>query len=222
MGVFNNVMLLRNAAGQISSLIFKPNKKIAVFKTREQDEAGEDGKDLIADVIFSYDHKSSVTIPENPVESGVLINDHRIIKPKTLKITVGNNNIVGVLDIVQEPDLGSLTQLGDNLLFGNHYNSKSRVALKYQDLISCQRNGEPFDIETPLGFYKNMVITEIESMQDSETISCFKGTITFQEFIYFENAQTTVNGILDAGMPKPSFVTSTQQAALGSSVTALA
>jgi hypothetical protein len=143
---------------------------------------GINSRDIEADVIFSYNHKSSVRLTDNPVESGISINDHRIIEPRILTIEIGINNT----DNTTPKQNNAILRGTGLLLFGDSPNSQNKVINTYTDLLACQRNGEPFDIETPIGTYKNMLITGIECRQDADTINVFKGSINFRELMYFE------------------------------------
>lgn len=143
---------------------------------------GLTGKNIYADVIFSYGHKSSIKLTDNPVENGALVNDHRILEARTLSIEIGINN-----SNVRAGNVGDILLRGAALvLFGDSSNSVDKVLNTYTDLNSCMKNGEPFDIDTPLGTYSNMLITSIEANQDAENINVFRGTINFKELIQIE------------------------------------
>jgi hypothetical protein len=188
MGVFGGIMVARNVTGYLETLVFRPNKTIAVVpKTGTSALAGElvDGDKVDADVIFKYGYNTSIRLTENPVEDGVIINDHRIIQPQILTIEVGFNNIVGYADVLTNLDVGTLIQAGKLLIFGNRFDAESRVSAKYTDLLQAMYNGEPFDLITPLGVFSDMLITDIESDQDGDTISAFRGTITYQKLIKY-------------------------------------
>lgn len=199
MGVANNILMLRNAQGQLERLVFGANKKIA-------------GVDV--DVIFSYKYQTTVRITTNPVQQGVQVNDHRIIEPRKLAIQVGINNIVGVKDLLMNLDKATAMQFGKLMIFGNRFDSKSRVAATYNQLLTAQYTGDLFDVETPLGTFKNMLITAIDKDQTAESISVFQGTITMQEFIQYTAVSTVptlkagVNSPLNIGYQVPSKVTS--------------
>jgi hypothetical protein len=174
------------------------------------DLLGLNSKDIDADVIFSYDHKASVRLTENPVESGVLTNDHRIIEARKLTIEIGINNV----DNSPASKNNAILRGVGLLLFGDSPNLQSKIITTYADLLECQRNGEPFDIETPVGTYKNMLIIDIEALQDETSINVFKGSIYFQELIYYELTKSSlisqtsgVIGAIETGVKKAQAVT---------------
>jgi len=151
------------------------------------DILGLNAKNIYADVIFGYSHRASIKLTENPVESGVLINDHRIIEARSLTIELGINN----KDNNPPKRNEDLMRGAGLILFGGSANSQSKIITTYKDLMDTMKNGEPFDIETPVGTYKNMLITSIEANQEAETINVFKGSITFRELIMYEVKQSS-------------------------------
>lgn len=207
MGVFDKIMLARTGAGYLESLIFNNKQVIAVMPAKKSNKTvtsvtdkitGTKAENVTADVTFSYNYKTSVKLTENPVDNGVIINDHRIIMPEVITIDVGINNIVGISDILKNRDVGTLIQAGKLFLFGNRADAKSRVAATFNKLKIAQYNGDVFELWTPLGKFKDMLITDIESLQDENSISVFRGRITYKTVIKFDVAQgkiTNMSGI---------------------------
>ena len=190
MGVFNNIMLARTALGYLEGYIYNSRKLMAVITN---DDGSKDN--INADVIFSYDYKIPVKITENPVENGVLVNDHRIILPQIITIDVGVSNVVGIEDIASNRDVGTLIQATKLFIFGNRADSNSRVAVKFRDLLVAAYNGDPFDLQTPYGLFTNMIIESIDSNQTAESISTFRGRITYRKLITYEVSTTTATDV---------------------------
>lgn len=213
MAFLDTVQLVRTAVGNIEKLISSVAvpTRIAVYPIYDNTGAIDDQEDVYADTIFSYDYDERVRITENPVEQGIKTNDHRIIEAKRLSIECGVSNIVGIKDAllnIGRSSTETLLQTAKLMVFGNRYDSRSRVAATYSRLQIAMYNGEPFDVETPLGLYKNMLITGIKSMQDSDTISMFRGVVSFQELITFTNASSisgkiTAKEVLSGGLKNP-------------------
>jgi hypothetical protein len=198
MGVFDGIMLARTGAGYLESLIFRQSKTIAVLPVSQSAPAGTKGQEVEADVIFSYNYKSPVKITENPVENGVIVNDHRIIQPKVITMDVGISNIVGIADIASNRDIGTVIQASKIFIFGNRFDSKSRIAAKYTDLLIAEYNGDVFTLVTPLGLFKNMLIVDIDCTQDPDSISVFRGRITYKELLEFvtgDDKLTDLSGV---------------------------
>jgi hypothetical protein len=203
MGVFDNILLARNIQGQLENLFFAPNKKVAVVPvTFDVNGIQDETADVNADVIFDYKYKSSVKITENPVESGVIVNDHRIIMPDYVTIEVGFNNIVGIVDVLSNLDTTTLIQAGQLLLFGNRFDAKSRVAAKYTDLKIAMLQGDTFDLITPFGIFPDMLIHDIDAAQDSDTISVFRGTVSYRRLIKYDVETTSLATIAGVNPPK--------------------
>lgn len=194
MGVFDNIMLARTALGYLEGLVFQNNKVMAVLPASI---AGSE-EEVKADVMFSWNYNIPVKITENPVENGVLVNDHRIIMPQIITVDVGVSNIVGIEDIVFNRDIGTVIQASKLFIFGNRADSNSRVAVKFRDLLIAAYNGNPFDLSTPYGLFTDMIISNIESDQDKDTISVFRGRITYRKLIKYDvltTLSTDISGL---------------------------
>jgi hypothetical protein len=72
MTFFNQVLLARNAQGQLESVLARFNKRLVVnFKSGPP-------QSTVFDIVTSYQYRSSIRTTKNPVEQGVNINDYRI------------------------------------------------------------------------------------------------------------------------------------------------
>lgn len=187
MGVQNNILLVRSLSGNLERLFFTPNKKIS---------------STTVDVIFNYKYKNAVRLTENPVEQGFNVNDHRIITPNVVILMVGTSNTVTPDTIVNSGfDQATILSFGKQILFNGRADSSSRSAATYQSLLTDMNNGQPFDIETPMFTFKNMLIIDIEQEQNAENINTFQGTVTLQEMITFQTQQlsniTQKAGVVD-------------------------
>lgn len=167
----SNYVLARNAQGQLSSVLLQPRRRIA---------------GVFIDAFFDYNHSASVRITENPTETGVNINDHRIITPRRIVMNVGVSNIVTPQQLLNSRSADALLEFGEAFLIGNSFNSESRMVATYQALEDAMYNGDPFEIETPVGLFKNMLITNIEENNDADTYTMFNGTITLQELLVID------------------------------------
>lgn len=190
MGVFSNIMLARTAVGYLEGLVFRNNKVIAVMTNQDGSK-----EDVEGDVMFSWDYSIPVKITENPVENGVIVNDHRIILPQVITIDVGISNIVGIEDIAFNRDVGTVIQASKLFIFGDRADSNSRVAAKFRDLMIAEYNGEPFDLTTPNGLFTDMIIRNIESNQDGNSISTFRGRVTYQKMITYDVLTTAITDV---------------------------
>ena len=127
------------------------------------------------DATISETHGSSIVVTSNPVEFGADINDHRIIQPKTLSI-VGrvSDNVLGIEAFTT--------------FFGG---SSSRSKGAWQDLITLQETGEPFDVQTGLKLYTSMVLENLTSTQNAKTANVLDFSATIRELRIVATELTT-------------------------------
>lgn len=130
------------------------------------------------DAVVSEQHTNTVTVTDNPVESGVDVTDHSVVQPKVI-------NIVGV---VSDSPLGAeaFSQIVDNVtnLFGSATDSNvTRSAAAYRDLVDIQNRRQFIDVQTNLVLYRNMIITNISVTQDKDNSRIVRLNIECREVI---------------------------------------
>jgi hypothetical protein len=182
MTFFNQLLLARNAQGQLESVLARQNKRLVVSFGNN----ALNTQTTIFDIISSWQYRQSVRLTKNPIEQGVNINDHRIQEPMELAIEVGTSNIIDPLKAVTTLDTGAIIQSVALQIVGNRI-ANGRIQATYSQLRNAMQNSDTFDIDTPMGLMKNFVITEIENENNAESISTFEGTIRMQEVLYFDN-----------------------------------
>ncbi len=106
---------------------------------------------FVFDAIFSETHYSTLEVTENPVESGASITDHAYVKPYRVTVSAGISN----------------TPLGP--VSGQFGDGAERARTAYQALLDLQATREPFDVQTGLKLYSDMVCTSIGTQQDPRT-----------------------------------------------------
>lgn len=107
---------------------------------------------LVFDAVFEETHESELEVTDNPVETGVVVSDHAFMKPLKLTISAG----------VTDTPLSVAT--GDPFA-----SDAGRSKKAYDLLLRLQRAAEPFDVQTGLKLYKNMVVTGLRTAQDKDT-----------------------------------------------------
>lgn len=201
MTFFNEVLLARNVQGNIESILGRQKKRLVV-SFAGVDEA----RTTNFDIIKSFSYKQSVKITENPVEQGVNVNDHRIQQAMTFKMNVGVSNIVDPVRALTSFDANNIVQAASLQIFGNRL-ANTRIQATFNDLQLIMTNGEPFDIDTPMGLLTNFLITDIENTNDDQSIDTFEGMISFKELLFFDNLldpDTVVSGVKKASIvPSP-------------------
>jgi hypothetical protein len=119
---------------------------------------------IIFDATFEESHQHDLQVTDNPVESGVVISDHAFMLP--LKLTI----YAGVSDSPIDEQPG---QFSDN----------RRSVQAFETMSNLQRSAEPFDVQTGLRLYKNMVCVSIRTAQDVATSMAFIFTAELRQVI---------------------------------------
>ena len=121
---------------------------------------------LVFDAVFEETHEAELEVTDNPVETGVVVSDHAFMKP--LKVTLS----AGVTDtpLVVGTDDPFASDAG-----------RSRRA--YELLTELQKKAEPFDLQTGLKLYENMVCTSIRTSQDKDSSGALLFTAELREVI---------------------------------------
>ncbi|HEC73110.1 MAG TPA: hypothetical protein ENI26_01920 [Methylophaga aminisulfidivorans] len=160
----------------VINLLFRQSPKLAGY---ELDAVLEDTID------------ASIQLTRYPVESGAMVNDHRIINPIKYFITgaVSNNPI--------KPILTDFIGLGTNLDSNNPYiatvaglsigflsgSKDTRASSALQFLIDLMVVGLPFDVDTVDANLANMVITRVSRTSNAQNEGGLEFIAELQELI---------------------------------------
>lgn len=121
---------------------------------------------LVFDAVFEETHEAELEVTDNPVETGVVVSDHAFMKP--LKVTLS----AGVTDT-------PLAVLSNDPFASDSGRSKRA----YELLAELQRLAEPFDLQTGLKLYQNMICTSIRTSQDKDSDGALLFTASIREVI---------------------------------------
>lgn len=136
---------------------------------------------LVFDAVFEETHESELEVTDNPVETGAVVSDHAFMKP--LKVTLS----AGVSDTSLKywQSAGGTGQDAWTKQDGDDpfASDSGRVRRAYELLTELQALAEPFDVQTGLKLYSNMVCTSIRTSQDKETAGALLFTATLREVI---------------------------------------
>lgn len=121
---------------------------------------------LVFDAVLEEQHESSLEVTENPVETGVVVADHAYMKPERVTISAGVSD-VSLRARVRDP-------------YGNGV-SRHREAFRL--LQELQRSAEPFDVQTGLKLYRNMVCTNLRVQQNKDSASALMFQAELREVI---------------------------------------
>lgn len=127
------------------------------------------------DAILEDNLEASVEWTTYPVETGVNVNDHRIIQPVTWSLTgaVSNNPLKvqltdflagGLSNLTSNPYVASVAGLAAGFLSGS---DETRASTTLQFLLNLMVEGSPFDIDAGDIQLQNMAISRIGRVKDN-------------------------------------------------------
>ena len=121
---------------------------------------------LVFDAVFEETHEADLKVTNNPVETNVVVSDHAFMKPLRVKISAGVSDtpLAAVTDDPFASDAG-----------------RSRRA--FELLTELQKRAEPFDLQTGLKLYENMICTSIRTSQDKDSSGALLFTAELREVI---------------------------------------
>ena len=132
-----------------------------------------------------------------PVESGVNVNDHRIIQPVKWSLTgaVSNNPLKvqltdflagGLSNLTNNPYVSAVAGLAAGFLAGSN---ETRASTTLEFLINLMRTGEPFAIDAGDIQLQNMVISRIGRTKDISNEQGLIFVCELQELITLQRLQ---------------------------------
>jgi hypothetical protein len=129
---------------------------------------------LVFDAVFKEHHQLSAEATEEPCETGVSVADHMFMKPGRVTISAGVSDVT-FLPEASDPWAGGT--------------SRAQMALAMLEIL--QASFEPFDVQTGLKLYQNMVCLNIEFEQDKDTAGAFIFEATLREAIIVSTQMVT-------------------------------
>lgn len=148
------------------------------------------------DAVLEHGYKASVGLPSYPTESGVRINDHRIVQPIELKVT-------GVVSSVSFGAIGSLFNNISSIAY-----VKPATALQF--LINMINNSKPFSVITRNSFYSNLVIESFNFTSSPEDENALIFELHLKEFIQLKKLTSKdkpkAEDLKDGDKAKPSII----------------
>ena len=121
---------------------------------------------LVFDAVFEETHEADLEVTDNPVETGVVVSDHAFMKPLRVKISAGVSDTP--LAVVTDDPFAS---------------DSGRARRAFELLTELQKRAEPFDLQTGLKLYENMVCTSIRTSQDKDSSGALLFTAELREVI---------------------------------------
>lgn len=118
----------------------------------------------IFDAYLKTEHTRSVKLTENPVQGGASVVDHSYNEPNKLTIQLAMTD--------------TAVAVGSRFRGGGE-----RSVNAYKTLVRIMTAREPITVSTRFGSYRNMVITNMTTVENRESMNGLDCTITLQEII---------------------------------------
>jgi hypothetical protein len=139
--------------------------------------------DFHFDATVRESHTSQLTVTDNPVETGVVVSDHAFMQPLRLEIEAAVSDTP-----LSTPEDDSFAS------------EVSRSAKAFQLLQQLQSAAEPFNVQTGLRFYENLIIETLTAEQDKDTANVLAFRASLREVIIV-STQTVTYPPRAAGKP---------------------
>jgi hypothetical protein len=149
------------------------------------DENGNAQPPFEFDAVISEGHSSKLSIMENPVETGVVVADHAFMLPRELEIQAVVSDVwLGMRGDQQDRDkIGPLARDRDWLIPSEGGDTSRRDQRAFQSMLGLQASASPFNVQTGLRMYFNMLIVELSANQDKRTASALIFTAKLREVL---------------------------------------
>lgn len=143
------------------------------------------------DAYLKMTHTSTLTITDQPVQTGASLSDHAYMEPLELQMDIG------------------MSDVAKSFINGQFTGGSSRSVTAYTILRQLQQMRVPIQIVTRLGVYENMLVETISSDDDYTTQYGMKATVTFREVLVAQvttvkiSARPLVTNTVNGGSPQP-------------------
>lgn len=117
------------------------------------------------DAIFEEDHTIEMEVTDYPVETGVSVTDHAFMKPYKVRMTLGvTNHQLAPYD-------------------GGFGLADVRITNAFRKLTDLMLTREPFDLQTGLKLYNNMLCTYLHVIQNASSANALVFECDLREIV---------------------------------------
>jgi hypothetical protein len=143
---------------------------------------------LTFDAVLREEHTSELTVTDSPLETGVVVSDHAYMLPRRYSMEGAFSNT----PMYQEGTGGGFGVLvgGDGIKPAAD-NGIPRAANAWGVLTKLQELAVPFDVQSGLVLYKNMVITRLSTTQEETTVGALFFTAELREVLFATSQEAT-------------------------------
>jgi len=142
---------------------------------------------LTFDAVIREAHTSELSVTDNPVETGVVLSDHAYMQPQRLTMEGAFSDTP--MYQAEQPGGGVGVIVGGAGIKPAADNGEKRSVNAWNVLTQLQAMAVPFDVQTGLKLYKNMVILRLSAEQDKESAGALFFTADLRE-VMFATSQT--------------------------------
>lgn len=143
------------------------------------------------DAFLKMTHTSTLTITDQPVQTGAALTDHAYMQPLELQMDIG------------------MSDVATSYIKGQFTGGSTRSITAYSILRNLQKLRVPIQVVTRLGIYQNMLVEVITAPDDYTTLNAMKCTVTFREVLVAQvktvkiSARPSVTNKINGGSPLP-------------------
>ena len=128
---------------------------------------------ITATVSIEESYNDMLAITDQPVEFGAAITDHSYRRPSEITLHCGWSN----------SDLDAQDNLAQPSIANGGGSTSDYVTAIYMQLLALQQSRNPFQLQTSIRLYDNMLITSIGLTRDARTSQALFCTISCREVI---------------------------------------
>lgn len=139
---------------------------------------------LTFDAVLREEHTSELAVTDSPVETGVLLSDHAYMLPQRLTMEGAFSNTP-----MHQEGGGFGVLVGGDGIKAAADNGMPRSTNAWDVLTKLQAMAVPFDVQTGLKLYKDMVITRLSATQDETSVGALFFTADLRQ-VLFATSQT--------------------------------
>jgi hypothetical protein len=158
---------------------------------------------LTFDSVIREAHTSELAVTDNPVETGVVMSDHAYMQPRRLTMEGAFSNTP-----MQEGGIPNSALVSGNSIKPKDDGGDPRSSNAWDVLTALQKLAVPFDVQTGLVLYKNMMLMRLTCDQDKETVGALYFSAELREVQYATSQTVTYAARAPKrGQPKKKVVT---------------
>lgn len=140
-------------------------------------------------VLESEEHNRTAQMTEQVIESGSVINDHVILKPRTVTLRFEQCNILyGKTDIFKGKTVEELASMSTSFSNGAYFEAM-RIYAKLENIWTSRK---PVNVDTFHNSYVDMILTNLSGIHKAPYKGTIKFTATFTQVNVVKNMKPNI------------------------------